>query len=254
MRTRARILDVAAKLFADKGFPAVTILDVAQLSDITKGAVYFHYANKEALAVAVADEFYRRIHVLAQSVGESDLSPLASVAELLVRTAMALRDDIVMQAGARLQIERAMIETELPIPFQGYTRLITTWLAKGAEDGTLDRNTDPDALAFVLVSAFFGAQHISWVLNNRADITTRTLTIIRTVIPSAYSSLLLCPSVQRAIQLEPGGSIHPRPSTPGDIAPVAADDQVAGLKQDLNGCRSTGWAASRGWSGRRTVL
>ena len=48
------MLDAAAQAFAAKGFPAVTILDVAEITGMTKGAVYFHYSNKEALAIAVA--------------------------------------------------------------------------------------------------------------------------------------------------------------------------------------------------------
>ncbi|MEV7780195.1 ScbR family autoregulator-binding transcription factor [Kitasatospora sp. NPDC088351] len=189
VRTQERILHAAAQAFAENGFPAVTILDVAQLSGMTKGAVYFHYANKEALALSIADEFYRRIAAIAGRVEQLGLPPIASVAELLLRTAAALRDDTVMQAGARLQIERAAIEAELPLPYQGYTALICSWLEHGAERGELARSTTPAVLAKVLVSAFFGAQHISWVLGNRADLTERTMEIIRTVIPCAESAL-----------------------------------------------------------------
>ncbi|MFI8824647.1 ScbR family autoregulator-binding transcription factor [Streptomyces sp. NPDC053431] len=183
LRTRTRILAAAAQLFADKGFPAVTIQDVAQHADITKGAVYFHYANKEALAHAVANEFYARIRDIADTIEDKSLTPLSAVAELLTRTAIALRDDCVMQAGARLQIERSMITPELPTPFADYSDIITRWLHRGTQDGTLPSATNPTALAQVLVSAFFGAQHISWTLTNRADLPMRTHTIIQTVIP-----------------------------------------------------------------------
>jgi AcrR family transcriptional regulator len=185
VRTRARILDAAAHAFAGKGYPAVTIQDVARLSGITKGAVYFHYANKGALAVAVVSEFYRRIKSLAHTVEQLGCPPLTSVAELLLRTAVALRDDILMQAAARLQIERAMIETELPVPYEEYTGLICGWLESGAREGRIVLTTSPHKLALVLVSAFFGAQHISWVLTERADIVERTMAVVETVIPDA---------------------------------------------------------------------
>ena len=45
VRTRGQVLDAAAKAFATKGFPAVTVQDVAELAGVTKGAVYFHFAN-----------------------------------------------------------------------------------------------------------------------------------------------------------------------------------------------------------------
>ncbi|WP_373428510.1 hypothetical protein [Streptomyces sp. B1I3] len=52
-----------------------------------------------ALALAVTTEFYERLPAIARDVEELGLSPLASVAELLTRTALALRDDTVMQAA-----------------------------------------------------------------------------------------------------------------------------------------------------------
>jgi AcrR family transcriptional regulator len=186
LRTRARIIQAAAQAFADTGFPNVTIQDVAELAGMTKGAVYFHYANKEALALSVADEFYHRINTIAGGIEDQHLPPLTSVAELLLQTAHALQHDVVIQAGARLQIERAMIQSELPIPYQNYTDQLTTWLNQATTHGHLT-NTTPATLAQVLVSAFFGAQHISWTLNQRTDLTERTLNIIRTLIPQALT-------------------------------------------------------------------
>lgn len=65
----------SSQVLAEMGFPTVTIQDVAQHADVTKGAVYFHYANKEALAHAVADEFYRRIRDIAHTVENKELPP-----------------------------------------------------------------------------------------------------------------------------------------------------------------------------------
>lgn len=196
VRTRERVLTAAAQAFAAKGYPAVTILDVAQSAGMTKGAVYFHYENKDALAVAVTDLFYRRIAVIADSVEELGLPPVSSVAELLIRTAVAFRDETVLQAGARLQLERQLIGAQLPLPYEAYTNLITSWLARRAEAGGPGDIPSPATLATVLVSAFFGAQHISWVLNNRADLLERTLAVVRTIIPWAEEEVELCPSAQ----------------------------------------------------------
>ncbi|MDH6624465.1 AcrR family transcriptional regulator [Streptomyces sp. LBL] len=183
VRTRGQVLDAAAETFATKGFPAVTVLDVAELAGVTKGAVYFHFANKEALAQAVAEEFYHLLEVIGQEVQEAELSPLDAVAELLVRTALAFRDDIMVQAGARLQIERSLIGAEMPMPYLGYTQSLAGWFKQALEEEQVSADTDPEVTARVLVSAFFGAQHISWVLNDRADIAERVEEILRTVVP-----------------------------------------------------------------------
>ncbi|MEU6219506.1 ScbR family autoregulator-binding transcription factor [Streptomyces sp. NPDC047022] len=180
VRTRGQVLDAAAEAFAAKGFPAVTVQDVAQLAGVTKGAVYFHFANKEALAQAVAEEFYHVLGVIGREVEEAGLPPLEAVAELLVRTAVVFRDDTMIQAGARLQIERSLIGAEMPTPYVGYTESVTRWLRQAKQEIRC-----PEATARVLVSAFFGAQHISWILNDRADIADRVQEILGAVLPGA---------------------------------------------------------------------
>jgi AcrR family transcriptional regulator len=185
VRTRGQVLDAAAQAFAAKGFPAVTMLDIAELAGMTKGAVYFHYSNKEALAVAVAEEFYERLPVIADSVRDRALPPLESVAELLTRTAIAFRDETMIQAGARLQIERSLIDVSLPVPYVTFGDLVASWLQEARDAGDLAPGTDPDAVARVLISAFFGAQHMSWVLSDRADVAERVDEILAVVLGAA---------------------------------------------------------------------
>jgi AcrR family transcriptional regulator len=185
LRTRAQILEAAAIAFAAKGFPAVTVLDVAELTGMTKGAVYFHYANKEALAIAVVDAFYRQYQPLAEEVQALDVDPLEKIRELLIRTAVLFRDDKITQAGARLQIERSLINANLKSPFVDYTAIMTRLFTQAAEAGQLPAGRDPQALAKVLISAFFGVQHITWIMNDRADILDRVAEVIDAIIPRA---------------------------------------------------------------------
>lgn len=206
VRTRERILLAAAEAFAAKGYPGVTILDIAQGAGMTKGAVYFHYVNKEALAVAVTDLFYRRIAEVADGVAESGLPPVSAVAELLIRTALAFQQEATIQAGARLQLERIFIDAQLTAPFRGYTDLVAGWLADGARElGAEWTCGDPATLATVLVSAFFGAQHMSWVLCDRADLLERTVAIVRTILPCVQGDIDRCPSAPYSRYGAPGG-------------------------------------------------
>ncbi|MCF2436662.1 TetR/AcrR family transcriptional regulator [Streptomyces thinghirensis] len=50
----------AAELFTARGFRNTSVKDVADRVEMTKGAVYFHYPTKEALAVAIVEEHYAR--------------------------------------------------------------------------------------------------------------------------------------------------------------------------------------------------
>jgi len=52
-RTREKILAEARLLFKQKGFGATTINDLLDASGTTKGNLYFHFADKEAVALEV---------------------------------------------------------------------------------------------------------------------------------------------------------------------------------------------------------
>ncbi|MEV6246371.1 ScbR family autoregulator-binding transcription factor [Streptomyces sp. NPDC051742] len=174
-RTKAQILTAAAEVFAEQGYPTVTLQDVADRVGMTKGAVYFHYANKHVLAIAVVEEHYRRWPELVERVRASKGTPLDTLLAVLDGTAEAFRGDSVVQAGARLQIERSLIGADLPKPYEWWREMLAALIADARDAGQLRADTDPKALARVVVSAFFGVQHISDVLTERADMMERYL-------------------------------------------------------------------------------
>lgn len=57
--TRRRIIDAAAQLAASSGDEAVRILDVAARAEVSTGALYHHFENREDLLAAVHVERYR---------------------------------------------------------------------------------------------------------------------------------------------------------------------------------------------------
>jgi AcrR family transcriptional regulator len=61
-RDRRRVvLDAATQLFADRGFGAVSVQDIADAAHTHKTTVLYHFPTKEALHEAVLDEAFGRI-------------------------------------------------------------------------------------------------------------------------------------------------------------------------------------------------
>jgi AcrR family transcriptional regulator len=52
-RTRARLVDAAAALFAERGFHGATLADVAARAGLTTGAIYGNFKSKEQLFLAI---------------------------------------------------------------------------------------------------------------------------------------------------------------------------------------------------------
>lgn len=74
--SKENMLLVALRLFAQKGYEATSIFDIAQKLQITKGAIYKHFKNKQDILDAIiskmeendqrfAEQFIMPIHVLS---------------------------------------------------------------------------------------------------------------------------------------------------------------------------------------------
>ena len=54
---RAQILEAALRCFARKGFHAATMADLVRASGLSKGGLYWHFASKEEVFLALFDAF-----------------------------------------------------------------------------------------------------------------------------------------------------------------------------------------------------
>ena len=82
--TRSLLLDAAKEVFAERGFMAASLDDIASAAGYTKGAIYKHFATKEDLFLAVSDRYWRRYfdnfaEVMATStqIGARELDQIA---------------------------------------------------------------------------------------------------------------------------------------------------------------------------------
>ena len=53
-RTRAKLMDAAAEVFAQEGFEAASVNEIARRADVANGTFYVHFKDKEAVAAEVA--------------------------------------------------------------------------------------------------------------------------------------------------------------------------------------------------------
>lgn len=78
---RTMILQRAAELFAQRGYPATSMNEVAQACGMSKPSIYHYFQDKYALLLEICDGHVSRLHALVQEVQLQDLP-----AELRLRT------------------------------------------------------------------------------------------------------------------------------------------------------------------------
>ncbi|MGW2858753.1 TetR/AcrR family transcriptional regulator [Streptomyces sp. SDr-06] len=61
--TRAQLTRTARELFSERGYSSTTIAEIAERCGLTTGALYHHWAGKEALLVDVVHDIHRELAV-----------------------------------------------------------------------------------------------------------------------------------------------------------------------------------------------
>jgi AcrR family transcriptional regulator len=75
---RDEIVDIAAGLFAEKGFVSTTVREIADRAGILSGSLYHHFDSKEAIAAEIVEKYYsgmvdRYREVVATGEDEADI-------------------------------------------------------------------------------------------------------------------------------------------------------------------------------------
>ncbi|MDP7705922.1 MULTISPECIES: TetR/AcrR family transcriptional regulator [unclassified Mycobacterium] len=92
--TRARLMDAAFRVFAEKGYGHVTIEDVCEAAGYTRGAFYSQFESLEELFFLLYDEWAGRTaeQVRAAMEGADAVVDLSGVVERIVDTLLLERD------------------------------------------------------------------------------------------------------------------------------------------------------------------
>ena len=81
-RTRADILDVATREFADKGYTGARVDEIAERTSTTKRMIYYYFGGKEQLYIAVLERAYLAIGALVAVLDVEHLSPEDAIRRL----------------------------------------------------------------------------------------------------------------------------------------------------------------------------
>ena len=79
-QTRCHIMGTALNLFCQQGLAKTNLTDIAKAADLTRGAIYWHFKNKEELFVTLWEELCAPLsHQLDACVDEQEQDPLGKL-------------------------------------------------------------------------------------------------------------------------------------------------------------------------------
>src|SRR3954454_18996732 len=92
-KTRTRLLAAATRVFARHRYHSATLDEIAAEAGFTKGALYYNFASKEELFLALLDEHIASRVTLLRELGSRGTPAEARLSEGAARTTTSLRDD-----------------------------------------------------------------------------------------------------------------------------------------------------------------
>jgi len=85
-RTRADILAVATREFADKGYTGARVDEIAARTSTTKRMIYYYFGGKEQLYLAVLEQAYSALRASEQQLDVEHLEPEDALRQLAALT------------------------------------------------------------------------------------------------------------------------------------------------------------------------
>ena len=167
LKTRQRIVEMAAPVFNRQGFVGASMRDLIRATGLEKGGIYNHFGSKEQLALESYDFAMSRV---TDALARSQVGATDAVDRLtrMIRSFATFARKPAIAGGC--PIMNTAIETDDGHPElrdrarQSMTlwhRLIGRIVKDGIAAGTLAADTDPYVLAALLTSSLEGALMLS---------------------------------------------------------------------------------------------
>jgi AcrR family transcriptional regulator len=91
---RARLLEAASGLFAQKGYAATTVREIVDAAGVTKPVLYYYFGNKEGIYLELMEEALGTVHSLVTRAMESGGSARERIERLCESTFDAMLDHL----------------------------------------------------------------------------------------------------------------------------------------------------------------
>jgi len=165
--TRLAILQKAFELIYVKGYQATSIDEILSTTQVTKGAFFYHFKNKDEMGLAMINE------VMYPGMQPALIEPLLK-AENPRKEIYAMMKGLLLEntffkvkygcPAVNLTEEMAPLNEEfgkaLSVLISGWQKAIESSLKKGKAIGKIDKEVDPKQASYFIISGYTGIRNL----------------------------------------------------------------------------------------------
>ena len=167
--TRRRILDSAVELFDEQGFGETGLADVLQRAGVSKGAFYYHFDSKEAVASAIIDEYCRRIKEAMRKQSDPSAPALESMILATFTSAAILESDKTVRIGNQLLQALGQVSRVAAGIYEEWTEAFVSTLTQAIEAAGLRDGVDAKEAAEATWAGVLGCHLLSSAIGDDAN-------------------------------------------------------------------------------------
>ena len=159
--TRQQILRAAAHQFARQPYHQVGLDDVLAEAELTKGAMYFHFRSKHALALAIVEDQTTRYSEAVADLLARKFSGLETLVDFSYLLAVRDISEDITRAGLHLVESIGRIEGLQANLLGAWVQTIADTAKRAADEGDILDERDPAEVGRLLVSIYMGLRQSS---------------------------------------------------------------------------------------------
>jgi AcrR family transcriptional regulator len=159
--TRQQLLHAAAHQFAQRAYHDVGLDDVLAEAELTKGAMYFHFRSKHALALAIIEDLMSQSSEAVAELLSRKFSGLETLVDFGYQIAVRDITEDVARAGFNLLESIGRAEGLQVNLLGGWVQTLAEILERAIAEGDILVSCDPHDVGLLLVSIYMGLRQTS---------------------------------------------------------------------------------------------
>ena len=165
---RERILQAAIRVFAEKGFYATRVSEIAKAAGVADGTIYLYFENKDDVLVSIFNDRIGTLLEILEKVVKSDRSVEDRVRKIMELQLGLLEEqrDLAEVITVNLRQSSSLLKEYAAPLFTRYLELIAGMIGDGQRDGVFRKDVNPRVAARALWGGLDGIA-LTWALSEK---------------------------------------------------------------------------------------
>jgi AcrR family transcriptional regulator len=180
---QAQIMEIALRLFSQKGYHATSIDDIIGEAGIVKGTFYLHFESKHNLLESIIDN---NLRMLFESIKLLDISmpkPVSEVKDFYIQVSRGLMQNEDLRLFVKVFLRDAFgldqkLLDKINIFFHQLVVIISDYIAKAQADGRVVKYINPLVISYSIIGSVKEVLFHWAVLDEKLDIDATITTLL----------------------------------------------------------------------------